>query len=299
MRKPSEKLNLGWFLRHPLVATCILLAMTVLLPYLRVGERLKLWALLPVAKAAGPDATATPDEELSEAERNALELRKARELVASLNEENNALRQALAQREKAEAGDFSQFAGTPLPEAVDARVIFKGDASNWRHSCVINRGSKHGIKDGMPVVCGRTLIGRTFMVAEDHSIVQLLTDPGFAVSCVIVDLASPELRVRGMLRGDGSAKPHFPKLELDDVAVGEKVKPGMSVVTNDFSGQFPLGLSVGEVREVIPQSGFLQVRIEAWLDLPSLEIVQVLLHERPSIEQQAMALVRKQKPGTK
>ncbi|CAG0979317.1 Cell shape-determining protein MreC [Planctomycetaceae bacterium] len=291
----QEKLNLSWFLRHPLVATCILLAMTVLLPYLRVGERLKLWALLPVARAAGPDAESTPEDQLSEDERNALTLRAARERAAALNEENHALREALRQRVQAAEGDMAKAFGTPLPEAVDARVVFKGDASTWRHSCVINRGSRQGIKDGMPVVAGRTLIGRTFMVAEDHSIVQLLTDPGFAASCVIVDLASPELRVRGLLRGDGSSRPHMPRLELDDVAVGEKVKPGMAVVTNDFSGQFPLGLAVGEVREVIPQSGFLQVRIDAWLDLDSLEIVQVLLHERPGIEQQAVQLIRKKK----
>lgn len=290
-----EKLNLSWFLRHPLVATCILLALTVLLPYLRVGERLKLWALLPVARAAGPDAEPTPENELSEEERNALALQKSREQLAALHEENNALREALKQRSGAAEGDIARAFGLPLPQAVDARVVFKGDASTWRHSCVINRGSRHGILEGMPVVAGRTLVGRAFMVGEEHTIVQLLTDPGFAVSCVIVDLAAPELRVRGLLRGDGSLKPHFPRLELDDVAVGEKVKPGMVVLTNDFSGQFPLGLAVGEVREVIPQSGFLQVRIEAFLDLPGLEVVQVLLHERPSIEQQAVQLVRRKK----
>jgi len=52
---------------------------------------------------------------------------------------------------------------------------------------------------------------------------------------------------------------------------------------------------VGEVREVIPQSGFLQVRIEAYLDLSSLEVVQVLLHERPTLEQQAVQLLRKKR----
>lgn len=290
-----EKLNLAWFLRHPLVATCILLALTVLLPYLRVGERLKLWALLPLARAAGPDAEAKPEDQLSEAERDALALRCAREQVVALNEENNALREALKQRSGANEGDMAQVFGTPLPEAMDARVIFKGDASTWRHSCVINRGKKHGLKEGMPVVAGRTLVGRVFMADDAHAIVQLLTDPGFAAGCVIVDPANAALRVRGMLRGDGSQKPHFPKLELEDVAVGEHVKPGMKVVTNDFSGLFPLGLAVGEVREVIAQSGFLQVRIEAYLDLPALEVVQVLLHERPTIEQQAVQLVRKRK----
>lgn len=291
----TEKLNLSWFLRHPLVATCILLALTVLLPYLRVGERLKLWALLPLARAAGPDADATPEDELSDDERNALALRHSREQVVALSEENSALRAALRQRTELSESELARTFGTAIPAAVDARVVFKGDASNWRHSCVINRGSTHGIKEGMPVVTGRTLVGRAFMVGAEHSVVQLLTDPGFAASCLIVDVSAPDLRVRGLFRGNGSAKPHFPKLELEDVAVGEGVKPGMKVVTNDFSGQLPLGLAVGEVREVIAQSGFLQVRIEAYLDLPSLEIVQVLLHERPTVEQQAVQLVRKRK----
>jgi len=291
-----EKLNLTWFLKHPLVATCILLAMTVLLPYLRIGERLKLFALLPIAKAAGEDATATPEDQLSDEERAAIELRRAREQVIALGEEINALKQALAQRAGADEKAPADFAGMPLPPAVDARVIFKGDASTWRHQCVLNRGTRHGIKAQMPVVCGRTLIGRTFMVGEEVSIVQLITDPAFAAGCVIVDAKGDRsLRVRGMLRGDGSGQPHFPRLELEDVAVGEKVEPGMRITTNDFSGQFPPGLAVGEVREVIPQSGFLQVRIEAYLDLSSLEVVQVLLHERPTLEQQAVQLLRKKR----
>ncbi len=295
MPRNSEKLNLSWFLRHPLVATCILLAMTVLLPFLRVGERVKLWALLPVAKAAGDEAQSPAEAELPEEERNLLELRRAREQAAALLDENNALRQALAQRSNQPQDLVSEFAQAPMPPAVDARVILKGDASSWRHSCVLNRGRKHGIKEGMPVACGRTLVGRTFMVDEGHCIVQLLTDPGFSAGCLMVGQGEAPLRVRGVLRGDGSARPHFPRLELEDVAVGERVEAGMKVLTNDFSGQYPLGLAVGEVREVIPQAGFLQVRIEAYLDLDALDVVQVLLHERPTLEQQAMQLLRKKK----
>jgi hypothetical protein len=52
MARQAEKLTLSWLIKHPLVATCILLALTIALPYLRVGERLKLLAFLPVAHAA-------------------------------------------------------------------------------------------------------------------------------------------------------------------------------------------------------------------------------------------------------
>jgi rod shape-determining protein MreC len=293
MPRNGEKLSLAWFLRHPLVTTSILLSLTIVLPYLRVGERLKLATFLPLARAQS-EVSETPYEELSEDERVRVDLRRERDRVSALAAENARLRQALA--------DFKtlggvEFAGNPLPQAVHAQVVFHGDASGWRHSCWINRGRQHGVAEGMPVVAGRTLVGRVFMAGDSHACVQLVTDPGFACSCLIIDPDAPEQpaaeRVRGVLRGDGSAMPHFPRLELEDVAVGAHVVPGMHVVTNDYSGQFPLGLAVGVVREAIPQAGFLQVRIEANLDLSTLEVVQVLLHRRPELEQQALALIRK------
>jgi rod shape-determining protein MreC len=288
MPRDAEKLSLRWFLRHPLVATCILLALTIVLPYLRVGEKLKLLTFLPLAHAQ-EEVNATAYEELSEDERVRFDLQRERERVGELTAENERLRAALKDR-----GALADFAEQPLPPAIDAQVIFHGDASSWRHSCTINRGKAHGVGEGMPVVSGRTLVGRVFMVGEKHAYVQLITDPGFACSCLIQDpAAASAAQVRGVLKGDGSTMPHFPRLELEDVAVGALVKPGMHVVTNDYTGQFPLGLSVGVVRETIPQAGFLQVRIEANLDLSTLDVVQVLQHRRPEIEQQAIAMRKK------
>ncbi|MCB9893726.1 MAG: rod shape-determining protein MreC [Planctomycetes bacterium] len=293
MRRTQEKLSLTWLLKHPLVATCILLALTIVLPYLRVGERLKLLTFLPLAHASG-EVSETPYEELSEDERIRIDLQRERERVSELTAENSRLAQAL--KDKNALGD-PEFAVTPLPPAVNAQVIFHGDSSSWRHSCWINRGRESGIEEGMPVVAGRTLIGRIFMVGDDHACVQLITDPGFACSCLIVDPDNADEsaadRVRGVLRGDGSSMPHFPRLELEDVAVGAEVKPGMHVITNDYSGQLPLGLTIGVVRETIPQAGFLEVRIEASLDLSTLEVVQVLQHKRPELEEQALALLKK------
>ncbi|MBX3459091.1 MAG: rod shape-determining protein MreC [Planctomycetes bacterium] len=297
MQRNHEKLTLGWLVRHPLVATCILLALTIALPYLRVGERLKLLTFLPVARASG-DVAETPYEKLSAQQRAQLDLARERERVSLLETENARLREAISQHD-ALRSLAPAFAESPLPAAVTARVIFKGDASTWRHCCWINRGRKHGIEDGMPVVAGRSLVGRVFMAGDEHACVQLLTDPGFAAACIIVDPDDPHVdpasRVRAVLRGDGSAMPHFPRLELEDVPAGAPVKPGMHVVTNDYSGQYPVGLSVGVVRETIPQAGFLQVRMEANLDLLTLEVLQVLLHKRPELEKQALALIRRKK----
>lgn len=293
MPRFREKLSLSWLLRHPLVATCILLALTMLLPYTRVAERLKMFTFLPLARAAS-DVPEPSDEGLSETELLKKALRAERERVAQLGSENAALEDALRDA-RALADPDPAFAEVGLPRAVNARVIFRGDSSSWRHCIWINRGAGAGIEERMPVVSGRTLVGRTFMVSDDLCCVQLITDPGFAASCVIIDPAAPKARVRGILRGDASAQPHFPRLELDDVPLGDVVRPDMRVLTSDTTGQFPPGLNVGVVREAIPQSGFLQVRIEAGIDLAKLDVVQVLLHRRPDIEAQALALLKKGK----
>jgi cell shape-determining protein MreC len=275
------------------VATVILLALTMLLPYTRVAERLKLLPFLPAAWAASdvPDEVET---DLSEIERLKRELQFERERFAALAAENADLVQALLDATVLATPDPA-FADAVMPKAVNARVLFHGDSSTWRHCIWINRGRDHGIEVSMPVVSGRSLIGRTILVGDIDCCVQLVTDPGFAASCVIVDPAAPERRVRGVMRGDASALPHFPRLELEDVTLGDAVRPDMRVLTNDFSGQFPPGLYVGIVREVIPQAGFLQVRIEAGLDLAPLKVVQVLLHKRPELEDQALALLKKGK----
>ncbi|MCF6227074.1 MAG: rod shape-determining protein MreC [Planctomycetes bacterium] len=292
MKKQQEKLSLAWLLQHPLVATCILLALTMVLPFLRIGERIKSLTFLPLAYAN--DGVGEPDiNTFSLDERRDYDLQKAIETVANLTTENARLRTAF---KNASDQSSTDFASNKLPEAVWAKVIFHGDSSGWRNSCIINRGTEKGIEVGMPVVAGRTLIGRIHLVAEKLAIVQLISDPGFAASCVVVTGGTDEVPtdyIRGVIRGNGSAMPHFPKLELEDVAIAGGVKAGSLVLTNDFSGQFPAGLYVGVVREVIPQAGYLQVRIEAGLELTGMEIVQVLKHKRPTLEQEAKKLLRK------
>lgn len=297
MGRRADPRSLRWLLRHPLVATVALLALTILLPVLRIGERLKLMALLPVAWAAGDDVPQVDPADLDEEERLRIELQRAVETNTRLVDERDALREMLAQCRNVADDAEHPFYEVSLPQTVPARVIMQGDASGWRHCCVINRGSAHGVEEQMPVVSGRTLVGRVFLVAEDHALVQLVTDPGFSAGCIVLDPEeppeNPEDRIRGVIRGDGSVQPHFPKLALEDVANGAPVREGMLVATNDFGGQFPLGLSVGTVREVIPRAGYVEVRVDAGFEADELRVVQVLLHGRPEIEDQALELIRR------
>lgn len=68
---------------------------------------------------------------------------------------------------------------------VAAQVI--GDApGNFQNTVQINVGSDNRVQIGMPVTDGAGLVGKITEVYSDHSIVRLITDPGYAVSAQVL-----------------------------------------------------------------------------------------------------------------
>lgn len=68
---------------------------------------------------------------------------------------------------------------------VAAQVI--GDApGNFQNTVQINVGTDKGVQTGMPVTNGAGLVGKITEVFADHSIVRLITDPGYAVSAQVL-----------------------------------------------------------------------------------------------------------------
>lgn len=70
-------------------------------------------------------------------------------------------------------------------EQVTARVI-SGPASSFESTVTIDKGSDHGIQEGMAVVTGAGLVGRVERVTAGESIVLLLDDPRMRVGVRIV-----------------------------------------------------------------------------------------------------------------
>ncbi len=68
---------------------------------------------------------------------------------------------------------------------VAAQVV--GDApGNFQNTVQINVGTDKGVQTGMPVTNGAGLVGKITEVFADHSIVRLITDPGYAVSAQVL-----------------------------------------------------------------------------------------------------------------
>lgn len=68
---------------------------------------------------------------------------------------------------------------------VTAQVI--GDSpGNYQNTVEINVGSNQGIGTGMPVTNGAGLVGRITRVYPTHSLVKLITDPGYSVQAQVL-----------------------------------------------------------------------------------------------------------------
>ncbi|MDD2900092.1 MAG: rod shape-determining protein MreC, partial [Desulfuromonadaceae bacterium] len=79
-----------------------------------------------------------------------------------------------------------------------AATVVGEDVTSWFRTLVINRGSSHGIREGMAVVSANGVVGQTIKVSATTSRVLLLTDHSSGISATI-----QRSRARGVVKGKG------------------------------------------------------------------------------------------------
>jgi len=124
-------------------------------------------------------------------------------------------------------------------QAVTAHVIGE-DVTPWFRTLTIDRGSRDGLRDGMPVLAVGGVVGQTVKVAANSSRVMLLTDNASGIAAVI-----QRSRARGVVKGKGD---NLCSLEFS--MRGEDVQVGDQVITSGIGGIFPKGALIGEVTMV-------------------------------------------------
>lgn len=159
-----------------------------------------------------------------------------------------------------------------IPTAT-ARVI-AGPGSNFSRAVEIDKGSDHGLKEGMPVVTGAGLLGKLVQVTGQRSHVMLITDPDFAVGVRLV-----ESGITGTAEGTGEGDPLIVDTGLE---AGSEVDEGAALTTSGSDrSAFPGFIPVGTVTGSQPGSGGLTVDlvVEPLADTSRLAFVTVLLWE--------------------
>lgn len=156
-------------------------------------------------------------------------------------------------------------------ETLPALVVAE-DASSWARTIVIDKGVKHGVHEGQPVVVAEGVVGRIIKSASSSSRVLLITDASSAAACLV-----QRTRTRGVARGDGQG------LKLEYALRNETIEKDDLVVTSGMGGVFPKGLVVGRVK-VVQRSDFglfQQIELLPAVDFARLEEVLVLLDSVP------------------
>ena len=157
------------------------------------------------------------------------------ESMSYLLEENNRLEELL---------DFQrQSKMTILP----ARVT-NMSASPYVSSLSIDIGLESGVEENDPVITPKGIIGKTTIVGDNATIVQLINDVNFRLSVRIKPSGST-----GILRWlDGDL------YLIKEVQKNADVNIGNKVITSGFSDIFPNDLPVGEVVNITDERGRFQ-----------------------------------------
>ncbi len=157
------------------------------------------------------------------------------ESMSYLLEDNNRLEELL---------DFQQESKmTILP----ARVT-NMSASPYVSSLSIDIGLESGVEENDPVITPKGIIGKTTIVGDNASIVQMINDVNFRLSVRIKPSGST-----GIMRWlDGGL------YLIKEVQKNANVNIGDKVVTSGFSDIFPNDLPVGEVVNITDERGRFQ-----------------------------------------
>jgi len=213
-------------------------------------------------------------------------LSRAKSDLARLKKQYRAVRQeAIANRAAAlraqELEKLLKFErGSTFPgdyRAVNAAVI-SFPSGPFTHSLTIDAGSSSGIRMSAPVVSGDGLVGHVSNVSPHSAVVTLLNDSDSFVAARDI-----QTRVRGGIKpGPGGT------LQLAEVPKQKVVHEGDVIVTDGtrnarYPDLYPYGIPIGRVssKGALDTATFLQVQVQPFANLGSLDAVAVLVPKNP------------------
>ncbi len=179
-------------------------------------------------------------------------------VIDEIQKENERLKKLLELRES-----LSQ-------ETMAASVIGR-DPAYWFRTLFINKGANQGVRENMPVINNKGLVGLVVQVMPSYAKVQLVIDMNSRVAAI-----SQRTREMGILKGEGvhgCLLDYLPKKTL--------IEKGDIVVSSGMGSLYPKGIPIGEVEEVeFKKKGLYQTaKIRPAVDFNTLEEVLILKTE--------------------
>ncbi len=119
---------------------------------------------------------------------------------------------------------------------IAAHVIGE-DVKNWFKCIIIDKGRDYGVREKMPVVTAKGLVGQAVEVDKWHSKVMVINDTNSSV-----DVFAEGRNTRGMLEGTGQST-----LKLKYILKNDEIEIGDKLVTSGKDGIYPKGVPTGIV----------------------------------------------------
>jgi rod shape-determining protein MreC len=205
--------------------------------------------------------------------------------IAELQRENHQMKEMAYANERLQK--LLQFREKISPPVIAAEVI-GGDPSSWFKSITLNKGEKEGIRKGMAVIAPEGVVGQILKTAPYHSTVLLITDYNSAIDAIV-----QRTRSKAIVEGKGENQ-----CQLKYLLRSEEVLVGDMVVTSGLGGNFPKGLTVGQIRKVDKKEyGIFQyAELVPSVDLTKLEEVLVIPEAPPPPLEEKGKKVKKSPP---
>jgi len=121
-------------------------------------------------------------------------------------------------------------------ELIAARIIGE-DVVNWFKCIIIDKGSASGIREKMPVITPRGLVGQAVEVRRWHSKIMVIDDTNSAVDAYVVGK-----HTRGIVEGKGQTT-----LKLKYVLKNDDLEVGDRLITSGKDAIYPKDIPVGIV----------------------------------------------------
>lgn len=128
-----------------------------------------------------------------------------------------------------------------IPERVLIAELLKADFDPYRHQLTLNRGTRHGVYVGQPLLDQQGIIGQIIHANTLTSTAILITDPNHAL---------PVQVNRNGLRTLAVGTGNFQELDLPYIRNNEDIQVGDLLVTSGLGGRFPRGYPVARVTKV-------------------------------------------------
>ncbi len=157
-------------------------------------------------------------------------------------------------------------------EFVTADVI-NVDQTGLRRTIIVNRGTRDGIRIGMPVMTSQGLVGRVLDVSANAARVLLVTDRDSAVSARL-QTSRAQGSVRGQLSGN---------LRMTMIPLEASVQVGDLVITSGLGGNFPPDIVIGVVTSIrqFEFELFQEAEVTSLNNFDTLEFVLIITSFEP------------------